>query len=81
MILDTEGDDQVMSGFYAADGSINISVVDGSTYTGLYAANGSINVVLAPGTGNVGAYAPCGGWWVTVSRVPFLLELLMDRSM
>lgn len=53
--------------FYAADGSINVSVVAGSSYTGLYAADGSINVVKATGSVYVGAQHPCGAWWVTVS--------------
>lgn len=53
--------------YYAANGSINVSVIDGNTRTGLYAADGSINVVLSPGSGYVGAYAPCGAWYVTVS--------------
>lgn len=56
-----------MSGIYAADGSINITVVDGSSYTGLYAADGSFNVVLAPGSSPVGAYAPCGALYVTAT--------------
>lgn len=55
-----------MAGVYAADGSINVTVVSGSSYTGLYATNGSINVVLSPGTGYVGLYAPCGAWYVTL---------------
>lgn len=33
-------------GKYAADGSWNVTIVDGSQTTGLWAANGSINVVL-----------------------------------
>jgi hypothetical protein len=53
--------------YYATDGSINVSVVDGSTYTGLHAADGSINVVLSDGSTYVGASHPCGAWWVTVS--------------
>jgi len=56
-----------MAGYYAADGSMNVTVVDGLTRTGIYAADGSINVVLAPGGTYVGAYHPCGAWWVTVS--------------
>src|SRR6266404_1439523 len=56
-----------MSGLIAADGSLNVTVVDGITYTGIYAADGSINVILAPGTKYVGAYHPCGAWWVTVA--------------
>lgn len=58
-----------MAGVYAADGSLNVTVVDGSTRTGIYAANGSLNVVLAPSpvTAPVGAYHPCGAWYVTVA--------------
>lgn len=52
---------------YAADGSMNITVVDGNTYTGIYAPNGSINAVVSDGSSYVGAYHPCGAWWVTVS--------------
>lgn len=55
------------NGYYAANGSINISVVDGSSYTGFYAADGSVNVVLSPGSGFVGAFHPCGAQYVTVS--------------
>lgn len=55
------------NGYYAANGSINISVVDGSTYTGLMAADGSVNVVVSTGSSYVGAYHPCGAWYVTVS--------------
>lgn len=56
-----------MTTLYAADGSLNVSVVDGSSYTGIYAKDGSINVQVAPGGSYVGAYAPCGAWYVTVS--------------
>lgn len=55
---------------YASDGSINVSVVSGSSYTGLYAADGSINVIKAPGGTYVGAYHPCGAWWVNVATSP-----------
>lgn len=34
-----------MTSLYAQDGSINLTVVDGSTYVGLYAQDGSWNVV------------------------------------
>jgi hypothetical protein len=51
--------------FYASDGSINVSVVSGSTYTGLYAADGSINVIASPGSGYIGIYHPCGAMYVT----------------
>lgn len=54
-------------GYYAADGSMNVTVVDGSTYTGLHAPDGSINVIKAPGGVYVGAHHPCGAWWVTLS--------------
>lgn len=49
-----------MAGLYAANGSINVTVVDGSTYTGLYAPDGSWNVVQVDGTTAVGAYHACG---------------------
>lgn len=55
-----------MSGLYAADGSINVTVVDGSSYTGLYAADGSWNVFKADGT-HFGYYHPCGAMIVTVA--------------
>lgn len=53
-------------GLYAADGSIRVTVVDGTVRTGLYAADGSWNVVLSDGVGFAGVYHPCGGYWVTV---------------
>lgn len=49
---------------YASDGSLNVSVVAGSSYTGLYAADGSLNVIASPGT-YVGIYHPCGALYVT----------------
>ena len=55
---------------YAVDGSLNVSVVDGSVYTGLYAADGSYNVFVVDGTTYVGAYAPCGAWNVRTAPVP-----------
>lgn len=55
---------------YAADGSLNVSVVDGSVYTGLYAADGSYNVVISDGSAYVGAYHPCGAWNVTDAPAP-----------
>lgn len=51
---------------YAADGSINVTVVDGTTRTGLYAADGSWNVVVSDGIDHAGVYHPCGAYWVTV---------------
>ncbi|SRR6266849_9640215 len=53
--------------FYAADGSINVSVVAGSSLTGRLAADGSLNVILSPGSSQVGATHPCGAAYVTVS--------------
>lgn len=70
-----------MSGFYAADGSMNVTVVPGSSYTGLYAADGSINVVLSPGGSQVGLYAPCGAWYVTVSPGTFVPLYAPDGSL
>ena len=55
-----------MSGLYAADGSINVTVVDGTAYTGLYAADGSWNVVKADGF-HFGYFHPCGAMLVTVA--------------
>lgn len=52
--------------FYAADRSMNVSVVDGSSYTGAYASDGSINVILSDGSSYVGAHHPCGAWWVSL---------------
>jgi len=53
-----------MAGVYAADGSMNITVVSGLAKTGVYAANGSINTVVSDEIGWAGAYHPCGAWWV-----------------
>lgn len=54
---------------YAADGSWNITIVDGTTLTGLIAPDGSINVVASDGSANVGITHPCGAMWVTESDV------------
>lgn len=56
-----------MSGIYAADGSFNVTVVDGTSYTGVMAADGSYNVIKSPGNAEVGAYHPCGAYWVTLT--------------
>jgi hypothetical protein len=53
--------------FFANDGSINVTVVPGTSLTGLYAIDGSINVIKSPGSSYVGAYHPCGALYVTVS--------------
>lgn len=66
---------------YAADGSLNITVVNGNTYTGLYAADGSINVVVSNGSSIVGAYHPCGAWWVTVAGSGLLPARAPDGSL
>lgn len=50
---------------YASDGSINVSVVDGSVFTGLYSADGSYNVIAASGSTFVGLHHPCGALYVT----------------
>lgn len=55
---------------YASDGSLNVTVVAGSSYTGIYAFDGSINVILSPGNTYVGAYHPCGAWWISNSTPP-----------
>ena len=52
---------------YAADGSFNVTVVDGTTLTGLYAADGSYNVVEQDGTTLTGLYHPCGAYNVVVT--------------
>ena len=70
-----------MAGVYAADGSLNLTVVSGSTLTGLYAPDGSINVVLSPGSGYVGAYHPCGAWYVTVVTTGIYGYYAPDGSM
>lgn len=69
--------------FYAADGSINVTAVDGTTRTGVYAANGSINVVVTPSpvTRPVGAYHKCGAWYVTVTTSPVLSKRAPDGSL
>ena len=70
-----------MAGIYAADGSINVTVVDGSVRTGVYAANGSWNVIEAPGGTPVGAYHPCGALYVTVVTSGLVGHYAADGSM
>lgn len=53
-----------MSGLYAADGSINVTLVNYSK-TGLHAPDGSYYVVESPGTSPVGLYHPSGAYWIT----------------
>ncbi len=46
-------------------GSVNVTVVDGTTFTGIYAPDGSLNVIVSTGT-YLGLYHPCGAVQVTV---------------
>jgi len=50
--------------YNAADGSLNVTMVTGSTYTGIQAPDGSTNAVIAPGGSYVGAIHPCGALYV-----------------
>lgn len=70
-----------MAGLYAADGSMNVTVVSGSTYTGIYAADGSRNVIKSPGGTYVGAYHPCGAWYVTTNTSGFVPIRAPDGSL
>lgn len=45
---------------YATDGSLNIRVVDGSSYTGRYATDGSTYVVVTAGSSLTGMNHPSG---------------------
>jgi hypothetical protein len=56
-----------MAGLYAADGSFNVTVVDGTDWVGLYAADGSWNVIAVDGTEYVGVYDASGALNVYVS--------------
>lgn len=67
--------------FNASDGSINVTVVDGSTRTGDRAADGSLNVIVSPGSSFVGAYHPCGAWYVTVSPGTLISAKAPDGSL
>lgn len=52
---------------YNANGSINVTVVNGSALTGLYAADGSWNVVIRDGNSLTGLQHPCGAFNVVVA--------------
>lgn len=52
--------------FYAANGTMNVTVVNGSSYSGLYAADGSVNVVQVNGSAITGRYHPCGAYNVVL---------------
>lgn len=54
---------------YAADGSFNVTVVDGTTIGGLQAADGSYNVVQVDGTSIVGLHHACGAYNVVHGTV------------
>jgi len=67
---------------YAADGSMNVTVVDGNSYSGLYAADGSLNVIKAPGGTYVGLHHPCGALYVTaVTDTSFYPAYAPDGSL
>lgn len=71
-----------MSGLFAADGSINITVVSaGGVNRPVYAADGSINVVKTSGTGNVGASDASGAWNVSVSPKTLVPARAPDGSL
>ena len=57
---------------HAADGSFNVTVVNGLTPVGVYAVDGSINVFSRPIPINtdpqVGVYHPCGAWNVVLNN-------------
>lgn len=60
----------INSGVYAADGSLRVTVVDGTTHVGVYAADGSINVKVSNGTTDHGFYHwASGAVLVTVRSV------------
>jgi len=59
-------------GRYAADGSWNVAVVDGSVYTGATSVDGAVNVFQSVAAGPIGLYAPCGAYNVTVAGTPVL---------
>jgi hypothetical protein len=69
-----------MAGVYAADGSLNVTVVDGNTRTGLYAADGSLYVVAASPS-FFGAYHPCGAFLVTPTTTGVLARYAFDGSL
>lgn len=52
---------------YATDGSINVTVVTGSTPVGAYAPDGSLNVILSNPSVVTGLYHASGAMYVTVA--------------
>lgn len=67
--------------YFASDGSVNVSVVDGLSYTGLYASDGSMNVIKSPGGTYVGLQHPCGARYVTTTLGGFVSYYAPDGSM
>jgi len=67
--------------FYANNGSMNVTVVDGSVYTGLYAPDGSVNVIKSPGGTYVGLHHPCGALWVTLTTTTLSSLFAPDGSL
>jgi len=55
---------------YAADGSTNVTVVDGNTYVGRYAPNGSMNVVVTDGSTYTGLNHRSGAMYVVNTNNP-----------
>ncbi|MDE2102797.1 MAG: hypothetical protein KGL39_36470 [Patescibacteria group bacterium] len=53
---------------YAADGSINVTVVAGTAWTGVFAQDGSLNVIHD--TTYFGVYHPCGALRYTKQTTP-----------
>jgi hypothetical protein len=70
-----------LSPLNAADGSLNVTVVSGSTWVGSRAADGSLNVIKSPGGTYVGAYHPSGALYVTVSPGTFVSRTAPDGSL
>ena len=62
-VLDTTG-----RGVEAANGSLRIRLVTGTSITGLHAADGSINCFLDDTQIQGGAYHPCGALRVTTNN-------------
>src|SRR5258705_12077968 len=56
-----------MAGLYAANGTINVTVVSGASITGKYAVDGSWNVVQVFGGTFTGLNHPCGALNVFVT--------------
>lgn len=55
---------------YAADGSLRVTVVSGSSYVGRYAPDGSVNVVVSNGSTYTGLHHPSGAMYVINTESP-----------